>query len=105
MINVGLNLSILDGWWDEAYLPENGWAIGGAIQFGDDAKQDESEERMLFDVLEHQIAPLYFRRDDNGLPLAWMLTVKAFIGGLVPRFDARWLVQEYWIAFYKILGQ
>lgn len=101
LINGGLNFSILDGWWDEAYLPDNGWAIGGALQFGNDSQQDESDARMLFDVLEHQIVPLYYRRDENGIPSAWMQKVKSSIAGLVPRFAARRMVKEYWEDFYS----
>ncbi len=100
LINGGLNFSILDGWWDEAYLPENGWAIGAGLQFGNDTQQDESDARMLFDVLEHQIVPLYYRRGDDGVPAAWMQKVKASIAGLVPRFAARRMVKEYWEDFY-----
>jgi starch phosphorylase len=100
LINGGLNFSILDGWWDEAYLPENGWAIGGALQFGNDQKQDESDARMLFDTLEKQIVPLYYRRSEEGLPAAWMQKVKASMRGLVPRFEAGRMVKEYWEDFY-----
>jgi starch phosphorylase len=100
LVNGGLNFSILDGWWDEAYAPENGWAIGGALQFGNDNQQDESDARMLFDVLEHQIVPLYYRRGADGVPFAWMQKVKASISGLVPRFAARRMVKEYWEDFY-----
>ncbi len=100
LINGGLNFSILDGWWDEGYLPENGWAIGAGLQFGNDLQQDESDARMLFDVLEKQIVPLYYRRGENGVPEAWMQKVKASMKGLVPRFAARRMVKEYWEDFY-----
>ncbi len=101
LINGGLNFSILDGWWDEAYSPENGWAIGSAAQFGNDSLQDESDARMLFDTLEHQIVPLYYSRGEDGVPSAWMQKVKASIAGLVPRFSARRMVKEYWEDFYS----
>ncbi|MCB9357060.1 MAG: alpha-glucan family phosphorylase [Calditrichaeota bacterium] len=100
LINGGLNFSILDGWWDEGYLPENGWAIGAGLQFGNDEQQDESDARMLFDVLEKQIVPLYYRRNEHGVPEAWMQKVKASMRGLVPRFAARRMVKEYWEDFY-----
>jgi starch phosphorylase len=100
LINGGLNFSILDGWWDEACTHDNGWAIGGAVQLANDSQQDDNDARMLFDVLEHQIIPLYYKRDEASCPEEWMKKVKCSISGLVPRFAARRMVKEYWEDFY-----
>src|SRR5574340_1045591 len=67
-----VNLSVLDGWWDEGYTGDNGWAIGGRETNHDEAAQDWSDSLDLYRILEHEIVPRYYERDAKGLPRAWV---------------------------------
>ena len=67
LVNGGLNLSELDGWWAEAFSPEVGWAIGDGKEHGDDPGWDAVEAGQLYDVLEQQVIPKFYRRDENGM--------------------------------------
>jgi starch phosphorylase len=94
LVNGGLNLSILDGWWAEAYAPDVGWAIGGAR----DASGPEGDGRDtedLYAVLENEIVPLFYDRDVEGLPRRWLERVRASLSRLAPRFSANRMVREY----------
>ena len=68
--NGGLNLSVLDGWWDEGYKGDNGWAIGAGEEYTDDQKtyQDDVESRPIYDLIEQEIAPTFYTRGSDGLP-------------------------------------
>lgn len=93
--NGGLNASILDGWWDEAYAPGLGWAIGRGKTVTDDLAQDELDAGSLYDMLENQILPLFYTRDDGRLPRRWITWMKDSIIRLVPRFNSTRMVKEY----------
>lgn len=93
--NGGLNCSILDGWWDEAYDKSVGWAIGDRSTQGDPGHQDWIESRELYHLLESEIAPLFYRRGLNGVPENWIKMVKASIKRLAPFFSTNRMVQEY----------
>ncbi|MEM9882440.1 MAG: alpha-glucan family phosphorylase [Planctomycetota bacterium] len=99
-MNGVLNCSILDGWWDEAYTPEVGWAIGRREQYTDQDHGDELESRALYDLLENQIVPLFHQRDEHGVPRAWLAKMKASIGKLGPFFNTNRMVQQYAERFY-----
>jgi starch phosphorylase len=94
-LNGALNLSILDGWWDEAYNPETGWAIGSGEEYGEEKYEDEVESNALYNVLEKEIVPLFFTRAQNGLPKAWLSKMKASMRQLGPQFNAKRMVREY----------
>lgn len=94
-VNGGLNLSILDGWWDEAYTPEVGWAIGAGEQYTDPDYQDEVESNALYDLLEKEVVPLFYSRGRDGLPRGWIGKMKASISRLTPFFNSDRMVREY----------
>jgi starch phosphorylase len=96
--NGGLNLSVLDGWWVEAYEPEIGWAI--ATPEADPGTQDEHDAAALFDLLEREVIPLFYDRDANGLPVRWLARVKRAMAGLVPRFCAERMLSDYLATLY-----
>lgn len=97
--NGGLNCSVLDGWWDEAYTEGVGWAIGGRRTVDDAGRQDWLDSLMLYRLLEEEIAPCFYRRR-AGLPGDWMNRVKASMKSLAPQFSTHRMVKEYTERFY-----
>jgi starch phosphorylase len=96
-----LNLSVLDGWWDEAYRPEVGWAIGRGETYDDRDYQDQVEAEALYDLLERDVVPLFYDRGGvNGLPRRWIARMKASIGTLCHFFNTHRMVQDYTERFY-----
>ena len=95
VFNATLNLSVLDGWWAEAYDGRNGFAIGEGRQHVKEEEQDKRDAHALYDVLESQVIPLYYTRDDEGIPVGWVECVKHAIQSLAWRFSARRMVGEY----------
>lgn len=93
--NGALNVSILDGWWDEGYSPDLGWAIGSGETYGDPEEQDRVECEALYNLLENEIVPLFHDRDRGGLPRAWIAMMKASIRKLGAYFNTHRMVQEY----------
>lgn len=98
--NGALNLSILDGWWDEAYQPEVGWAIGQGELYDDRSYQDQVESEALYDVLERDVVPLFYDRGPDGLPRRWIARMKASTAALCHFFNTHRMVQEYTERFY-----
>jgi len=98
--NGALHLSVLDGWWDEGYDPEIGWAIGSGEDYQDHDYQDELESRTLYDILEKDIVPLFYDRGADGLPRRWLATMKASLHKLCPIFNTHRMSEEYWTRFY-----
>ena len=95
-----LNLSILDGWWDEAYSPEVGWAIGRKETYHDRDYQDEVESKALYGLLEQEVVPSFYQRDSSGLPRAWIAKMKASIHQLGQFFNTHRMVDGYAEKFY-----
>ena len=95
LVNGGLNLSELDGWWAEAYLPEVGWALGDGQEHGDDPAWDASEAEALYDLLERTVIPEFYARDEHGIPTAWVARMRESMARLTPRFSANRTVCEY----------
>jgi len=94
LVNGGLNLSELDGWWAEAYAPEVGWAIGdGQEHF--EAGWDAVETEQLFALLEQQVIPEFYERDPEGIPRAWVARIRASLSRLTPRFSSNRMLAEY----------
>ncbi len=93
--NGGLNCSILDGWWDEGYDPEVGWAIGGREKDADPGRQDWIQSRELYELIERKIAPTFYERSQAGVPEAWVGMVRNSIKSLGPRFSTGRMVAEY----------
>jgi glycogen phosphorylase len=103
-LNGALNVSELDGWWDEAYAPEVGWGLGEGLPaaISDDAR-DESEAAQLLDLLETEVVPMFFERNQEGIPLAWLGHVQRSIELLAPRFSAHRMVDDYIERVYRRL--
>jgi len=95
LVNGGINLSELDGWWAEAYESEFGWALGDGQVHGDAPEWDEHEAHALYDLLEQQVIPEFYTRDSQGIPAAWVRRMRASMGRLTPRFSANRAVCEY----------
>jgi starch phosphorylase len=95
LVNGGINLSELDGWWAEAYAPEVGWALGDGQEHGDDPAWDAAEANALYDLLEQQVIPEFYVRDQNGIPTAWVARMRESMARLTPRFSANRTVRQY----------
>ena len=95
--NGALNLSILDGWWDEGYTPETGWAIGRGEEYDDDQVdyQDEVESNAIYDLLEKEIVPLFYERGRDGLPRGWTSKMKAAMRDHAGVFNTNRMVRDY----------
>jgi starch phosphorylase len=98
--NGGLNVSILDGWWVEGYSSDVGWAIGKGEEYEDHVNQDYVESSALYDLLEHDIVPIFYGRGADGLPRAWIARMKQSMKRLSPRFSTNRMVWEYGERFY-----
>ena len=95
LVNGGINLSELDGWWAEAYAPEVGWALGDGREHGDDPAWDAVEAEALYDLLEREVIPEFYARDDQGVPVAWVARMRESMARLTPRFSTNRAVREY----------
>lgn len=98
--NGGINCSILDGWWDEAYEPHLGWAIGRGEVYEDTDYQDEVESNALYDLLEKEIVPAFYDRDQDRHPRAWLSRMKRSMLSLCPVFNINRMVREYATEMY-----
>jgi len=95
----GVNLSILDGWWPEAYNGKNGWAIGGK-EFADQKKQDAYDAGSLYDLLEREVVPRFYSRDSAGLPWRWIAMMKESMRTVCNEFSTARMVADYATKFY-----
>jgi starch phosphorylase len=95
LVNGGINLSELDGWWAEAYTPEVGWALGDGREHGDDPAWDAVEADALYDLLEREVIPEFYTRYDKGIPTAWVARMRESMARLTPHFSANRTEQEY----------
>ena len=100
LVNGGINLSELDGWWAEAYCPEVGWALGDMQQHGNDPEWDKAEAKDLYDILERQVIPDFYNRNEKGIPEKWIERMRNSMGKLTPRFSANRTVREYTEKYY-----
>jgi len=95
LVNGAINISELDGWWAEAYLPEVGWALGDGNEHGDDPAWDAAEANALYEILEREVIPQFYNRDEHGIPAAWVTRMRESMASLTPRFSAIRTVKEY----------
>jgi starch phosphorylase len=95
VVNGGLNLSILDGWWCEGYAQDNGWAIGAGEEYTDLTAQDEVESRAIYDLLEQAIVPLFYTRGTDDVPRGWVALMKRSITSMAPVFNTHRMLGEY----------
>ncbi|HYB50861.1 MAG TPA: alpha-glucan family phosphorylase [Burkholderiaceae bacterium] len=99
-INGVLNLSVLDGWWDEGYTGDNGWAIKPASETLSDAARNAEESRTLYEILQDQVLPTYYSRGEMGYPPAWIKLMKRSMATILPSFNANRMVGDYLSQFY-----
>lgn len=105
-LNGALNASILDGWWDEAYTPSIGWAIGDrTAQWADRTSHDAADAAATYDTIEHQIAPLFYQRDPAGRPHDWLTMVRNSLSVIAPTFSAARMIHQYRNELYAIAEQ
>jgi len=95
LVNGGINLSELDGWWAEAYTPEVGWALGDGQEHDSDPAWDAVEADALYALLEHAVIPEFYTRDEQGIPNAWVSRMRESMAQLTPRFSTNRSVSEY----------
>ncbi|HME09973.1 MAG TPA: alpha-glucan family phosphorylase [Bryobacteraceae bacterium] len=95
LVNGGINLSELDGWWAEAYSPEVGWALGDGQEHDDDPAWDAAEADALYELLEREVIPEFYTRDQSGIPATWVKRMRESMAQLTPRFSASRAVCQY----------
>ncbi len=95
LVNGGLNLSEMDGWWAEAYRPDVGWALGDGQQHGDDPEWDAAEADALYERLEQEVIPEFYARDTHNRPVAWVARIRESMARLTPQFSAARAVRDY----------
>ncbi len=95
LVNGGINLSELDGWWAEAYAPGLGWALGDGREHGDDPVWDGTEADALYELLESAVIPEFYQRDEQGVPKAWVARMRESMARLTPLFSTNRAVAEY----------
>ena len=99
-LNGALALSVLDGWWDEVGPCEFGWSIGGPENYKTDAERDAVEAESLYNLIEQDIAPTYYAKDEKGISSAWLNLMKESIQHIAPFFNTNRMVKEYYERFY-----
>ena len=100
-MNGVINLSVTDGWWAEAYDGANGWAIKPASRTLDAARRDAEEARTLYELLQDQVVPLYYARNDEGCSPGWVAKAKASMASVAPRFNSMRMLEEYVERLYR----
>ena len=100
-LNGGLNLSILDGWWDEWYDGNNGWAIPSADGVEDPDRRDDLESAALYDLIENEVGPRFYDHDEDGVPQRWIAMVRHTLRSLGPKVLADRMVNDYVTTLYQ----
>jgi len=100
LVNGGINLSELDGWWAEAYTPEVGWALGDRKEHDEDLNWDKEEANTLYELLEKEVIPEFYTRDSRMMPVSWITKIRESMARLTPRFSSNRTVREYTEKFY-----
>jgi starch phosphorylase len=101
LVNGGINLSELDGWWAEAYAPDVGWALGDGREHDNDPAWDAAEAEALYGLLEREVIPEFYTRDAQGIPGAWVTRMRESMAQLTPRFSSNRAVREYTEQYYS----
>jgi starch phosphorylase len=96
----GVNVSILDGWWPEAFNGKNGWAIGDGSRLTNRSKQDLRDANAIYDILERELVPEFYARDDRGIPRRWVARMIESMKTVCPRFNTARMVGEYCTDYY-----
>jgi starch phosphorylase len=100
LVNGGLNLSELDGWWAEAFAPEAGWALGDGHEHDDDPTWDAAEAETLYTLLEQEVVPAFYTRNADGIPTTWVARMRESMAQLTPRFSTNRMVRQYTEQYY-----
>jgi starch phosphorylase len=95
LVNGGINLSELDGWWAEAYSPQVGWALGDGEEHADESTWDATEARALYNLLEREVVPEFYDRDERSIPTAWVARMRESMATLTPRFSTNRVLRDY----------
>ena len=101
LVNGGINLSELDGWWAEAYMPDLGWALGDGKEHGDDPGWDAEEANALYELLENEVIPQFYAHDKDGIPRQWVARMRESMARLTPTFSSNRTVREYTEQHYQ----
>jgi starch phosphorylase len=104
-VNGALNLSVLDGWWDEAYDHNNGWAIGSGEVYDDRGYQDEVESKTIYSIIENDIIPMFYEHSPDGLPREWIKMMKNAFITVTSFFNTHRMIKEYGSKFYHPAGK
>ena len=102
LVNGGLNLSVLDGWWAEAYSPAVGWAVGDGQEHGDDPSWDAAEAEALYGLLEREVIPEFYTRNEKGIPAGWVAKMRESMARLTPAFSTNRVVRQYTEEHYLV---
>jgi starch phosphorylase len=105
LVNGGLNLSERDGWWAEAFSPEVGWALGDGLEHADVAAWDVAEAEQLYHLLEDEVVPCFYRRDESGLPAEWVGRMRESMACLTTHFSTNRMLREYVETYYLPLAE
>jgi starch phosphorylase len=105
LVNGGLNLSELDGWWAEAFAPGVGWALGDGDEHADAEAWDDVEAQQLYQLLESEVIPTFYRRDESGLPREWIDRMRESMSRLTAQFSSNRMLREYVDAYYLPLSK
>jgi len=100
LVNGGINLSELDGWWAEAFAPEVGWMLGDAAWQDEDAERDRREAEQLYRLLEDEVVPCFYRRDAAGVPRDWVNRMRESMARLTPTYSSNRMLREYVETYY-----
>ena len=104
LVNGGINLSELDGWWAEAYEPDLGWALGDSLEHDDSAYWDHRESEQLYQLLENEVMPCFYRRDERGLPRQWIERMRESMARLTTQYSSNRMLREYVENYYLPLA-
>ncbi|MBI5193538.1 MAG: alpha-glucan family phosphorylase [Nitrospirae bacterium] len=99
-LNGAVNFSVLDGWWVEGFNDKNGWSIGGDNDIGNEELQDKLDSEDIYEKLENEIVPMYYNRNEEGVPERWMEVVKESIKTILPQFSTARMVRDYFNVMY-----
>ena len=99
-INGGINFSVLDGWWPEGFNGKNGWTIGEEVEYSDHLKQDQDDAEMMYNTLEQEIIPLFYKRDKDGIPKEWIKMSKESLRSTFTKFSTHTMVWNYTTEYY-----
>ena len=100
LVNGGVNLSELDGWWAEAYSPDVGWALGDGMEHDSDPAWDAEEAEQLYSLLENEVIPEFYDRDDQGIPRRWIARVRESMARLTPEYSTNRMMKDYLEKYY-----